>query len=133
MLILPDTSCWVEYFRRQGDEAVRNQLLRWLEAGRLGICGPVRAEVLRGARRPEAVRIRDALAGLPHVPTLDEDWFTVEEKAQALAAKGCTVPLLDLLVAAVAVRAGALLAHKDAHFDAVGRVLPVRVHSFLTA
>ena len=132
MLILADTSCWIEFFRRHGDERIRDQLLRWLDAGRLGICGPIRAEVLRGARGPETHRIRDALAGLFYVPTLDEDWCIVAEKGQALAAKGSTVPLLDLLVAVVSVRAGAMFAHKDAHFDAIARALPLRVHSFLS-
>lgn len=131
MLILPDTSCWIEYFRPRGDVAVREQMLGWLGADCLAICGVIRAEVLRGARQDQADSLRNAFAGLTHLETLDEDWRTVEEKARDLAEKDLAVPLLDLLVAVVASRAGAVLAHKDAHFDAIARELPLRLHSFL--
>ena len=64
MLILADTSCWIEYFRPSGDEVVRAQLLRWLTDS-LAICGPVRAEVLRGARKAEVAKIVSAFAPYP--------------------------------------------------------------------
>ena len=131
MLILPDTSCWVEFFRPRGEAAVRSQLLDWLKADCLAICGPVRAEVLRGARKTEAPRITDAFAALPHLEAADEDWLTVEQKARSLADDGHNVPLLDLLIAALACRHGAVLAHKDIHFQTIAPVLPVRLHSFL--
>lgn len=131
MTVLPDTSCWIEFFRPHGDPAVRAQLLAWLEADVLVLCGPVRAEVLRGARKAEAGRIDAAFAALPYMKSMDEDWKTVEQKARALADEGRHVPLLDLLIAVVAQRHGAVLAHKDAHFDAIGGKVPVRLHSFL--
>ena len=116
MLILPDTSCWIEFFRPRGEQTVRAQLLNWLGADFLGICGPVRAEVLRGARKTEAPQILEALSGLHHLETLEDDWSTVEQKARTLADGGYNVPLLDLLIAAIAHRGNAVLAHKDAHF-----------------
>ena len=131
MLILPDTSCWIEFFRPRGDQAVRSQLLHWLGADYLVICGPVRAEVLRGARKTEAPQIVEAFAGLRHLESVEGDWLTVEQKARALADCGHNVPLLDLLIAAVAHRCGAVLAHKDAHFHTIAQVLPLRLHNFL--
>jgi len=41
------------------------------------------------------------------------------------------VPLLDLAIAVLAVRADFLLAHRDAHFRAIAVHLPLRTHSFL--
>ena len=131
MLILPDTSCWIEFFRPRGDAVVRSQLLLWLGTDSLSICGPVRAEILRGARKKEVARIADAFAALPYLASVDEDWSTVEQKARSLAEEGRNVPLLDLLIAAVACRYGAVLAHKDLHFRIIAQVLPVRQHSFL--
>lgn len=131
MLILPDTSCWIEFFRPRGDALVRSQLLNWLAADYLAICGPVRAEVLRGARKTEAPRITDAFAALPYLETADGDWSTVEQKARSLADEGHNMPLLDLLIAALACRHGAVLAHKDAHFQTIAQMLPVHLHSFL--
>lgn len=131
MLILPDTSCWIEFFRPRGDQAVRSQLLNWLGADYLVICGPVRAEVLRGARKTEAPQIVEAFAGLRHLESVEKDWSTVEQKARDLADCVHNVPLLDLLIAAVAHRRGVVLAHKDAHFHTIAQVLPVRLHNFL--
>jgi len=87
VLILADTSCWIEFFRPYGDEAVRAQLLRWLAAG-LAICGPVRAEVLRGARKAAAAKIASAFSALPHLASVDGDWLTAEQKTRSLANKG---------------------------------------------
>lgn len=131
MLILPDTSCWIEFFRPRGDLAVRSQLLNWIGADFLVICGPVRAEVLRGARKAEAPQIVEAFAGLRYLESSEDDWLMVEEKARTLADCGHNVPLLDLLIAVIAHRGGAILAHKDAHFHTIAKVLPVRLHDFL--
>ena len=104
---------------------------RWLGADRIAVCGPVRAEVLRGARRTEASRIHDAFAALVHLDTLERDWATVEAAARSMAGLGHTVPLRDLLIAAIACRHDVVLAHRDAHFRAMAEVLPVRTHDFL--
>lgn len=130
MLILADTSCWIEYFRPSGDEVVRAQLLRWLTDS-LAICGPVRAEVLRGARKAEVAKIVSAFAALPYLSSVDGDWLTAEQKARSLADKGDNVPLLDVFIAAIALRHDAVLAHKDAHFQTIAQVLPLRTHNFL--
>ena len=131
MLILADTSCWIEYFRPSGDEVVRAQLLRWLTDS-LAICGPVRAEVLRGARKAEVAKIVSAFAALPYLSSVDGDWLTAEQKARSLADKGDNVPLLDVFIAAIASRHDAVLAHKDAHFQTIAQVLPLRTHNFLS-
>ena len=131
MLILPDTSCWIEFFRPRGEAPVQAQMQRWLGSDRLAVCGPIRAEVLRGARRTEAPRIVDAFAALTHLDGLERDWTAVESAARAMADVGHTVPLLDLLIAAIAHRHEVILAHRDAHFRAIGDVLPVRTHDFL--
>ncbi len=130
MLILADTSCWIEYFRPSGDEVVRAQLLRWLTDS-LAICGPVRAEVLRGAHKAEVAKIVSAFAALPYLSSVDGDWLTAEQKARSLADKGDNVPLLDVFIAAIALRHDAVLAHKDAHFQTIAQVLPLRTHNFL--
>ncbi|MCY4511364.1 MAG: PIN domain-containing protein [Acidobacteria bacterium] len=131
MLILPDTSCWIEFFRPHGDAAVREQMQRWLSADRIAVCGPVRAEILRGARRAEASRIAGALSALVRLDTNERDWTAVEAAARSMADLGRTVPLLDLLIAAIACRHDVILAHQDAHFRAIADALPLRTHDFL--
>ena len=131
MLILPDTSCWIEHFRPRGEAVVQAEMRRWLGMDRVALCGPVRAEVVRGARRSEASRILDAFTALTHLGTLERDWKAVEATARRLAEVGHTVPLLDLLIAEIARRHGAILAHRDAHFRPIAEVVPVRTHDFL--
>ena len=131
MLILPDTSCWVEFFRPRGDRNVQAQMRQWLGEDGLALCGPVRAEVLRGARRAEAPRIAETFGALTHLNSTDSDWLTVATKARTLADAGNAVPLVDLLIAVIAHRHGVILAHRDAHFRASQHVLPVRTHDFL--
>ena len=131
MLILPDTSCWIEFFRPGGNQAIRSEMLIWLKGDRLAVCGPVRAEILRGARKAEASRIADLLGALVHLDSEERDWLSVETNARRLADDGHTVPLLDLLIAIIAQRHGVVLAHRDAHFQAIAQVLPVRTHDFL--
>ena len=130
MLILPDTSCWIEFFRPRGDERIQSQVRQWLGEDRLALCGPVRAEVLRGARKAEAPRIAETFGALAHLDSAEADWLTVATKARVLADAGETVPLLDVLIAAIAYRHGAILAHRDAHFRVIQHVLPFRTHEF---
>ena len=130
MLILPDTSCWIEFFRPRGDERIQSRIRQWLGEDRLALCGPVRVEVLRGARRAEAPRIAETFGALAQLDSADADWLTVTTKARVLAEAGDTVPLLDLLIATIAYRHGAILAHRDAHFRAIVQVLPVQTHDF---
>ena len=130
MLILPDTSCWIEFFRPGGYQTIRSEMLIWLKEDRLAVCGPVRAEILRGARKAEASRIADLLGALVHLDSEERDWLTVATHARALADNGKTVPLLDLLIASIAERHGVVLAHRDAHFRTIAQVLPVRTNDF---
>ncbi|MCY4637337.1 MAG: hypothetical protein OXG04_23035 [Acidobacteria bacterium] len=60
----------------------------------------------------------------------DADWLTVTTKARVLTEAGNAVPLLDLLIATIAYRHRAVLAHRDAHFNAIVQVLPVQTHDF---
>jgi predicted nucleic acid-binding protein len=131
LLILPDTSCWIEFFRRHGNRNVQSQMRQWLGDDRLTLCGPVRAEVLRGARRAEAPRIAETFGALAHLDSTDSDWLEVATRARELADAGHAVPLVDLLIATIAQRHGVVLAHRDTHFRAIQQMLPVRTHDFL--
>ena len=131
MLILPDSSCWIEFFRPHGDLQIQQAVRVWLSADQVALCGPVRAEVLRGARKNEIARVRTAFGALHYLETVDDDWATIADKARELSDKGQNVPLMDVLVSVVAVRNNATVAHKDGHFEAIATVMAVTTHSFL--
>ena len=68
-----------------------------------------------------------ALGYSHHVPFETEDWLAAALLERELRAQGVTVPRNDLFVITVAVRAGIEVTCRDAHFDAVSRVLGGRL------
>ncbi len=120
MLVLVDSSCWVEAFRDRGEPAVRSTVATWLEERRIAICAPVFAEVLRGVCKQDVRKVRRTLDALDYLETHDDDWREVIRYARLLADRAQFVPLVDLAVAVVAYRNDAELAHRDHHFEAIG-------------
>lgn len=116
---LADTSAW------NRSTALESVWAALLTANAIGICAPVRMELLFSARgRRDFVSLRRDLLMLPEL-SLDERAVAIAERTQdALAAtsqhRGPTP--VDLLVAAVAERHGATVLHYDRHFDAIARV-----------
>jgi predicted nucleic acid-binding protein len=131
VLILVDTSCWIEFFRPTGSRKIRDEIRYWLAADQVALCGPVLAEILRGARKAEAEKIKRTFSALHYLETLDSDWKTVSEKAEALSEKGHRVPLSDILITVIAARTGVTVAHNDKHFRAIQKLLPVSTQSFV--
>ena len=127
MLVLVDSSCWVEYLRVSGDRQVRQTINGWLTGKRIAICAPVLAEVLRGVRKPDVRRVERTLGSLHYLETLEQDWREVVRCARALSDRAQHEPLIDLVVALVAHRNDAELAHRDRHYEAIAEVVPVRV------
>jgi predicted nucleic acid-binding protein len=117
-LFLADTSAW-HWSGRAG--------ARWFElfdAGAIATCAPVKLELLysvRGAKDYEQAAFD--LGRLPYL-RLDEEAARAATAAQAALARRAQhrLPAVDLLVAAIAEAAGAVLLHYDRHFDAIARV-----------
>lgn len=123
-MILADSSAWIEFQRATGSPA--HLRLRAAVEGdqELLTVGPVVLEVLAGARDDaHAYELKRLLARCRFVP-LDEP---SDEEAAAALYRACrragdTVRRLpDCLIAAVAIRTGAALLHRDADFDVIAR------------
>ncbi len=103
--------------------AVREVLEPAILDGRVATCGIVELEVLYSARsHADAVRIRRHRdAAFERVAVEEHDFRRAEEVLLALALKGQhrIAGLPDLLIAACAERAGLVLLHYDADFDAI--------------
>jgi predicted nucleic acid-binding protein len=96
-----------------------------LEANDVAICTPVRLELLYSARRRrDFVALRDDLARLPEL-RLDTHAAALAERTQVALGETSQhrgPKPIDLLIAAIAESAGAVVLHYDHHFDAVARV-----------
>lgn len=127
-MILADTSCWIEYFHPEGNPRVKQRLSGEVAKGTVATCGPILCELFRGVSSEEAKRLRVVFTGLVSIPTLDEDWPSVQQLALRLKGQGFQPPILDMLLAVVSRRAGATLWHfGDQHFHLIERVFQFKV------
>ena len=130
MTLLIDTSAWVEYLRYTGssaDEAVN----RCLEThSTVYTCSPVVMEVTAGATDDE--HAIDLASMLSSADGIDVHAWHFEDAAtiHRLCRKdGITVrSLIDCLIAAVALSEDVEVLHHDRDFNAIARVVPLRIH-----
>lgn len=114
-MILIDTSAWVEYFRATGSiAAVEVRRLLSEEAARIAMCEPIAMEILPSLNVDDAIDFR-AAAGI----------------YRAARRAGETVRSInDCLIAALAIRHGARIVHRDADFDVIARITNLQAASF---
>lgn len=127
-MILVDTSAWVEFLRDTGSE-VCVAVDRLLDA-ELAICDAVSMEVLAGARdERHLLQLRGLLGRATVLPTTPADYERASSMYRACRASGETArKLIDCLIGAVAIRAGAEVLHADADFSVLARHTELRVH-----
>ncbi|MDE2712271.1 MAG: PIN domain nuclease [Acidobacteriota bacterium] len=120
-MVLIDTSAWVEFLRNTGSPVCAR--VDDLLDDEIAVCDPIRMEVLAGARDELHLHsLRRLLARATVLPT-DPTHF---EEAAALFRRcrqeGETVRrLVDCLIAAVAIRSGVPVLHRDGDFDVLAR------------
>ena len=129
-MILADTSAWVEFLRATGSSA--HLRLRELIAGEgeLATSEIVMMELLAGAADTEELaRLRRLLGRFRLLPVEG----LADYEAAADLYRRCRVggeivrKLTDCLIAAVALRHGAALLHRDHDFEVLARHTPLRV------
>jgi predicted nucleic acid-binding protein len=129
-VILADTSAWVEYLRATGSP-VHLRLRRLIaDEGDLATTEVVIMELLAGAADADGVRhLRRLLGRFELLPVEGlADYEAAAELYRRCRAGGETVrKLTDCLIAAVAMRHGAALLHRDHDFDVLVRHTPLRV------
>lgn len=125
-MILVDTSVWIEYFRATGSAAaleVRRLLSE--EPDQVVTCEPIAMEILAGASNEQTYRKLERLVNglsLLEVETAT-DFRSAADIYRAARSTGQTVRSInDCLIAAVALRYHARVAHRDADFDVIARI-----------
>jgi tRNA(fMet)-specific endonuclease VapC len=119
LLVLIDTSAWIEFLRSKnlGAASIIEAVQRHLELDQARLCGVVQAELLQGIKTPKELdRLQLLFETVPLLETLDADWLAAGHLARQLRARGKTVPLTDALIAAVAMRSKAQVLTLDHHF-----------------
>ena len=126
-MILVDTSAWVEFLRDTGT-AVCAEVDQLLD-GDITTCGPIRMELLAGARDERHLHdLRRLLARASVVATQPADYEQAATLYRACRRRGETVrKLIDCLIAALAIRIDVPVLHTDTDFDVLARHTALRV------
>ena len=124
-LVLIDTSIWIEALRPDGFASCREAVARFAAAGRAATCDVVLTEVLRGARNES--QAREWAHGLLALRVLSADGLGVVAAriGRAVREAGASPPLGDLLIAAVALRHGAVVLHRDRHLHKIAATIGI--------
>jgi predicted nucleic acid-binding protein len=125
-MLLIDSSAWIDYLRSSGSAAnlgVR-QILRDRSQD-VVVCEPVAMELLAGASSARALgqieQLVNGLTSLPLEPATD--FRNAAGLFRDARRSGRTVRnLTDCLIAAIALRTGATVVHKDVDFDVLGEI-----------
>lgn len=118
-MVVIDMCIWVPFFNRpQSAEKLAVDTL--LEEDRAAILGPILAEILQGFRRQDrADWVASMLRGLHYLQLEWDDWRAAAQLGRQLASQGHRLPLSDLAIAAVSLRADAAVFTTDPHFDLI--------------
>jgi predicted nucleic acid-binding protein len=125
-MILVDTSAWIEYFRATGSTAaIEVRRLLSDETDQLAMCEPIAMEILCGASPDNThARLERLVNGLPSLSV--DNAVDFRAAADIYRAAGRTSETIrgvnDCLIAAVAIRHGARIVHRDADFEVIARI-----------
>jgi len=117
--IIVDTTVWIEFFRDE-KSLISIHLQGLLRSGRVALTGMVLSEILQGVKGArEAALVKKSLEPLFFIEMNRKEWQTAGEMSAALRRKGVTIPLSDILIAAVAVNQDCEVFTTDPHFDSI--------------
>jgi len=128
---LVDTSAWLLALRKNFLPKVKDRIDHLLKEDVVITTGIVKLEILGGTKTErEFQRLKTRLDALDAVETDVELWDRAYGLAFKLRRKGVTLPYTDILIAACALNAKAIILHADAHFDLISKHIELKVESF---
>jgi predicted nucleic acid-binding protein len=133
-MLLIDTSAWIEYFRATGSPAaVEVRRLLTEQPNRVMMCEPIAMEILSGALDDDRyTRLEQLVNGLPSL-RIDQavDFRTAAAIYRSARRGGRTVRSInDCLIAAVAIRYGATVIHRDVDYDVIAGITMLAAQSW---
>lgn len=117
---LIDSNVYIDLLRAKRD--VVGTLYEWadLRNRNLAVCGMIRVEVLRGLKSLKAFQCISALMDvMVNIPSDNRLWSESVDLAWKLDRQGIIIPGADAIIAASALRLGAVVMTSDAHFSRI--------------
>lgn len=91
-----------------------------IDSDEVAMIGVVLAELLQGCRTPkERDALKETILALPYVEMTPSVWIRAGETSSALLRRGITLPMPDLIVAAVALEQQLYVYSLDNHFQKI--------------
>ena len=119
-MILADTNVMVDYFRSRESE-----LAKKIDSMQVALCGAVRAELLNGARSDmETDDYLEAFKTFENLVSDGYDWDGCGTLLNTLRSNGIHVPLVDAMIAFVAMKYDVPLWTRDRHFNFIRGLYP---------
>jgi hypothetical protein len=124
MKIIVDTSIWIEYFKNNPDTVAI--IDKSLLAGTVFMVGPVLSELLQGVKtEKELEKLTGCIDAVPFIECVFPDWQLAGLISFKLRKNGLTIPLTNLLIAAISINNRASVYTLDHHFKLIPDVLTV--------
>lgn len=132
-MVIADTSVWIPFFNRP-DSPEKVALDLPIDADEVVLVGVTLAELLQGCRiSSERDSLCDALLALPYYEVPQSTWSQTGDLSAQLLRRGVTLPLSDLIIAALAIEHNCHVYSLDTHFKKIPGVrlyLPASRSSF---
>ena len=124
--ILPDTCAWIDFFMARPTTLAEN-LKTALTNGTIVSCGVVMYELLQGIRsHKEEELVISAFQALPQLEMTATTWIKAGRLSADLRKKGHTIPLSDIIIAALALENDCDVLTVDHHFDLIPNLKIIR-------
>ena len=127
-MVLVDSSVWMEAARRNGRLECKIGLEALIEEAEALICGPIRMDVLAGARPEDRPMMATGFESIPYQAMSDEDWGLSTLCAGKLADHGYFPPFRDVLIASLALKWDCRIYTLDPVFEMMQEPLGIRLY-----
>lgn len=116
-MVIADTSVWIPFFNRP-NSLEKRALDLLIDAHEVALVGVILTEILQGCRsRSERDEVTDALLALPYLEARQSTWILAGDLSSTLLQTGVTLPISDLVVAALALEHHCSVYSLDSHFQ----------------
>ena len=124
---LIDTTVWVKYLRGL-DASLKDRISSLVLEDKVFASEVIIMEILRGAKsaREYNMLYQDFLA-LPQLATDHDVWEMAWKTAYKIRKGGINVPMVDVIISAIAVRYKCTLMHSDKHFNLIAKHTGLKV------
>ena len=131
-LYLIDTSVWIFALRTKYIPKIKSYVERLIDEDKIVINPIVKLELLAGTKtKNEFSRLKLRLDALQEIPIDQEIWEESQNITFGLRRKGLKIPTIDIIILSCAKINKITLVHMDKHFDLAGKILPIKLKSFI--